>query len=880
LLLLLSGAAGLSYEVVWVRSLTNVLGSSAVAVSTILAAFMAGMAAGALVLGRLADRLRRPLLLYALLELALGACALVLPHWIGTVGGLDHLLGGGGGRIPFLSKAVSAGLILLVPTFAMGGTLPAIATFMVRDRIGGGAYFTVLYGVHVFGAAAGALVASFVLIPAFGLSGTSAVGAIANFAVAGVATALGLRRPDPAPASVDDDGLEAPPDAAPVDGEEEPRGRDRGMGLATAYLSGFVLLGCEVVYVRTLVLALIAKVHSFALMLAVFLVGLSLGSLLAGRLPARRVREPRTLGLILLAGAAGLLVSRDVPIRWSVPLLLSAHGGVPGFGGEPPGAAARVLLGWLVNAESGVQPGEYVVVALVLSLLCLLPFTVPLGMVLPLILRRLAFAPGRTGRRTGDVIFWNTLGTVTGPLVAPYLLVPTFSLLGTLWVFAGITGLGGAAWFLVSGRRGSRRKGLAAGIAVVAVVALLAAVNPRFDGSPELDSARICLPRIFGRERATEVLFHREGATGTVTVVELPAGLRTIRLDGFEAAGTLDQTNEGYHYMKLMAHLPALLHGPEDVERALVICTGTGGTAGAMSLHVRERVELVDIHPEVLDCLGWFGNWNRWIGENPRCLQIADDGRAVLRQRRNHYDVITLEPMPPQFAGMTQLYSREFYESCLTALRPGGVVCQWLPLHCVTRDQALSMTRAMAEVFRTVQVWRVGTTGILVGTMREELPLDRDKLLALDEDHPAREDLIAAGLATITALAECFVCDASRLEETYSTCRPVRDDDPFLEYETIGYGLKLPSPRQMADRWDPFYAAGLTSRLPLAGFEAPEGKRLTTSWRVSSLARYAKDMESREQYERARDLLRTQLRGDPALEAPLRERLPELFPIL
>jgi predicted membrane-bound spermidine synthase len=817
-LLMLSGAAGLSYEVVWLRLLANVIGCSTAATATILAVFMAGMAAGSMVLGPVADRVRRPLVLYAVLELILAATAVLLPRLVGLVETIDLQLGQlMGGTSGLISRSLAAALVLLVPTFVMGGTLPAIAAHLARIGSGGGAFFTFVYGVHVMGAAAGCLAASFLLIPALGLSQTSALGSVLN--VTAAVGCLWLARRDT--------GVAAPARAATP---SVPQARSVPVLAlyATAFLSGLVLLGCEVVFVRTLVMALSAKVHSFALMLSVFLVGLSIASFIAGRLPRRLIESPTTLACVLLLGAMGLLLSREVLVWRPLPVLLAAYGG-------------------------GVSTQEYLRIALELCAQSLLVVTLPLGMVLPIILRKAGFAGSEAGHAVGRILFWNTVGSIAGPLLAPYVGIASFGLLGSLWVAAIAVAAAGLLWALpaLAGRRGRVALASAAVVAVAAGVALVLS-PPRFSGTVALDCTLFGEYQTQRKGEQPTILEYREAPTCTVTVYQGELARRFIRIDGFEAAGAPGPQDQHYLYMRLMAHLPVMLHSTGKVRDVLVICCGTGTTAGSLALHRPERLELVDLHPEVLASLHWFDAANHDLARNASCVKIADDGRAYLRRHRAEYDVITLEPMPPQFAGMTQLYSVEFYQSCARALREDGVVCQWLPYHLVTRDQALAITRAMADVFTSVQVWEYKTTGILIGSMRPDLPIDRAHVSSMLENADVRRDFELAGIQQPVELSNCYVCSAADLKEELATVEPVHDDRPSLEYAVVGYGLVRHEKEELARIREPFFRARTRSTLPLSGFIANEDAVLKREWLARSVLMFSSYLAKTQSAEAAR----------------------------
>lgn len=850
-ILFLSGAAGLAYEVVWLRLLANTLGASQVATTTVLAVFMVGLAAGSAWIARSIDRRERPLRVYALLELGIGGCALLMPLGLALIQGLDRSFGDGGdATAALLRRAAAAALVLLAPTVLMGATLPAIGAFM-RRRAPSGRSFTVAYAAQLAGAAGGTLLASFWLIPRLGLDGSSRVGALANLTAAGLAWWLGGERErerarDEAPASAGPASAAAgvPKAASSTTAPDEllERGRRRLGRLANvdAFLSGLLLLGGEVLFTRVLVLSATAKVHSFALMLFVFLLGLALASALVARLPEKWAAHPTTPFAILILGAAGLIVSCRVALALPEPLLLATQQG------------------------GSIAPAAYLRLVLVLSAAIMLPTVATLGMVLPLALRRAALDGGGA---VGRVLCVNTIGSVLGPLIVPWIVLPRCGILGSLGVLA-MFALAGAAAHLPALPPRPRLVALAG--AVVAGLALIAAAPP-FAGTPRLD-ATLYADAVVRKVAPPAIRRHVEGPTCTVTVADRGRGELSLRLDGFEAAAAPVAGVNHYQYMRLMAHLPALLHrGP--VGRGLVICCGTGTTAGTLLLHATQGVDLVDLHDEVLSCLTFFGGVNHDLARDLRCTKIADDGRAWLRRTHERYDVVTLEPMPPQYAGMTQLYSLEFNRAAAAVLNDGGVLCQWLPWHLMDPEQALAITKAMASVLPHVQVWEHDRTGVLIGS-RQPLELDAARLAELARNSAIAADLAAAGLTTPASWCDAFLCDAQQLAGALAKVDPIADDRPSLEYDRFSYGLSLTSAEEQAWVREPFFAARIETKLPLRGFPAAEEAALRRDWRVLSLARYGAFLHQSRGAEAARQFVLERTAGEPALrESPLLREL-------
>jgi hypothetical protein len=284
-----------------------------------------------------------------------------------------------------------------------------------------------------------------------------------------------------------------------------------------------------------------------------------------------------------------------------------------------------------------------------------------------------------------------------------------------------------------------------------------------------------------------------------------------------------------------------------------------------MTLHASDGVDLVDLHPEVLGFLDHFAAVNRDLARNSRCRKIAEDGRVWLRRAGERYDVLTLEPMPPQHAGMTQLYSVEFYEAARRVLAPDGVVCQWLPWHLLAPEQALAMVRAMAEVFPTVLVFEHRRTGILIGSPAPELVIDATRFDAFRDDPGIGADLVELGITGPRDLVEGFVCSAMDVAPSWEGIAPVRDDDPSLEYAEIGYGLTLLTPEEEAAVRAPFFAARLKARPPLAEKATAQARAIERDFAAESLLRYGSYLLRRDGPARAARFLEEELRARPEL---------------
>ena len=426
------------------------------------------------------------------------------------------------------------------------------------------------------------------------------------------------------------------------------------LAAAVAATTGLVTFALEVAWFRSLRAAFQSTTDSFALMLVAVLLALALGARLAVWLP------PRRSALAVVLGAGGVMVLAVSPLVERFDAIVLA------------GSWWTVLLGRLG-----------------LSLAVLGPPVLAIGAALPWLLDRQA-GPAAVGR----VYAVNTAGAVAGALGAAWLLLPTIGAAGTAWL-AGAT-VGGAG---VAAARGRLR--------AVLLAANLLALGGAVAGGSGVGRLRVQGAHL---QDAHTVLASHEAPDVTVSVIAHPDGGRELVIDGFQTSG---EARTG-HYMAWMGRLPVLLHA--EPRRALVICFGTGQTAHAVRAEGAARLDLVDVSAEVFAVAPLFPS-NRGVLDDPRVTAYVMDGRAWLRRTARRYDVVTLEPMAPHFAGTNALYSREFYELVAARLAPGGTVAQWVPLHILSPEEVASVARAFVEVFPHAGLWvdPVDRTGILLG---------------------------------------------------------------------------------------------------------------------------------------------------------------------
>jgi spermidine synthase len=762
-LFFVSGAVGLGYQVLWSRFLLEFIGVSAYSYATVLASFMAGLALGSALLGRVADRVKSPLRLFALLEAGVGLYALVYPGLSGAASQVYSSLVSytpeqSGGGYALWAKVLMAGALLLVPTTLMGGTYPALVRHTTESLKHVGQRASQLYAVNALGATAGALAMAFVLMPALGMRRSLLVLALTNALVA--IWALLLARGTVAAA-------EARPAHLESAGQEEGPGLTAGrvrVALVLILLEGFLAFALEIAWTRYFAVVLGSSTYSFALVLAAFLSGIALGSAWLSRAEGLLRQPLRAFGWTqVVAGFAVLAPLGLYP--WGPWLLLNA-GAL--FSNDP---AAFYVYGAL---------------QLVVCSLVMLPPTVLMGMALPLLVKGLSRDLARLGSDTGRVYAWNTWGNVAGALLAGLVLLPALGmerLLRGVALGSATLGLLTLALFL---RPRARSSWLPLGAAALLLASLSLVVGPwQTEGFALHAARRVTTPSSLEEARArirsyrTELFEDDPAALLMVSVTEGLQGHESLTLS---VNGKPDASSRTDLPTQLLSgHLPVLLAPqPRDV---LVVGLASGITAGAVLAHPVRRVDVVDIVAAMPRAARLFSPWNRDPLDDPRLHLIVDDARSYLSQTRQRYDVIVSEPSNPWMAGTGSLFSQEHYARASSVLAPDGVYLQWLQTYELSDETFTAVVRTFRRVFPHVYAFQGNAEDLLMLGSRRPLAPDWPELERRLDVPAVREDLARIridGLASLLAFQSLspvsvdYLAARSELENT--------DDNLFLEY--------------------------------------------------------------------------------------------------
>lgn len=748
-----SGLAGLVYEVTWTRLLTLHLGHTTAAGSAVVGAFLLGLAGGATLMGDRARTLtpRAALRTYAALELGVGVVAVLLPLALDALGPVlawAYRDAAPGLLFP-VTRVVLAILLVMTPALALGATFPLAVRWFASGAPDRARRSGVLYAANTLGAAAGALLAGFVLIPTLGVWRTTLCGVAAGV----VSATLALVAARGALASSDDS-------ADARDGVAEGTARPSTTAADTARLrlaagvlglSGLAALLHELAWTRVLALAIGPTTYAFAAALAAVIAGSAVGAWI-GTWMVRRLREPAAALAFALAGAAiaaavtYTLAGRQVPLYVATALATGGAG------------------------EAWILRGAFITAALVV------PTALCLGLAFPLALAMAGATRDDATGRFSAIYALNTAGSVAGSLAAGFLTIPAFGLQVTLQIACACLLLATAAVFLRGGL--SERARTAVGTAAVAAATVVITAPP-WDRALMASGAYLYAPFVppdlplEPMLKAGALRYYRDGAAATVSVKTL-TGTTTLTVDG-----KTDASNRGDMLTQaLVAHVPLLLHPAPS--RVAVVGLGSGVTAGAALTHPVSTVDVIELSPEVVEASRFFVTENRNALADPRTRLIVGDGRSHLRLSRQTYDVIVSEPSNPWIAGVAALFTREYFAEAKARLSPGGVFCQWANAYNIGDADLRAIAATFLGEFPGAAALLVGEYDVLFvgvapgGPSNGEVPWDA---LARGLSRPdAAADLARYGARTPFAILSLVVAGPRELA-TFAAGGGTLDDD-------------------------------------------------------------------------------------------------------
>ena len=720
-----AGASSLAYQIIWIRLFGLIFGGTEISMSVVVAVFMGGLALGSYVIGNYAVTSKNRVRLFGYLEIALGLLAILVFFGISRFAPIIYSL-------PFNDIHSFAGiavrillsaLLLILPTMIMGGTLPVLVRAVTerKDRIM--ANTSLLYSVNALGAMFGAFIVGFVLIRYFGILRSNLIAATIEIMVGITALAIsgGYKSSS--------DVLTGKKKAAPVIPE-------KGWRFIVAIgLTGFVGLILEMVWLRMLLLVVNNTIYPYTIVITCYLLALGTGGYLMRVFIPKKRQTERTFGFIL--AGTGL----------SIILGFIFHPFIVEFGlhTNPAFFSTFVRLSVLTTI-----------------IFCLLGF-IPIflmGLSFPLGLGLYAKEIRGLSGRIGFIYCFNTVGSLVGSLIAVFVLIPVIGMKFTILLSSMLIVI--PAVYFLRREQTVHHKLPASGITIGAFIVLaIIALQIEFPG--------IMLRKLINSAESVE--YSKEGASSTIWITNGERFYRKIWINNLWVAST---AQGAVHH--LTAHYSLILHKNPKV--ACGIAFGTGQTFGTCLLFPLEKLVCVEIDKEVINAArGRFDNLNYGVLESPRSEIVIDDGRFYLDGTKETFDIITAEPLQPYTRGTVNLYTEEFYKSCLKALNPGGIVAQWIPFYNSGVADVWSMIRTFVEVFEYAHLFTTEDDGIIIGS-NEPITVDPTRELPLK----AANDLRKIKYADIYAIMGNYICSREKLLEASRSFPITTDDRPTLEF--------------------------------------------------------------------------------------------------
>ena len=748
-----SGAAGLIYQVAWGKALGLIFGHTVYAIATVLAVFMGGLALGSAWLGRWSERHAHPLVLYGWIELGIAATGALSLAGLTGVRSLYlasyHAVAGSAAALLAL-RFVGAAIVLLLPTFLMGGTLPVLVRGLTHGSAELGVRVSRLYWVNTAGAVAGTLAAGFLLLPAVGLRRTVAAAVALNVLAATVvlllsrsASAVAAATPEVAPTSPRDANLSA---------------SKSGLLLASFAAVGATAMAYEISWTRLLATMVGSSTYAFTLMLATFLAGIVLGSALFERWFARAhaVRFGTfavTQTMTALAAVLFLVFFQQLP-RVVPPLL----------------RATQETFGGLVLAQ------------FVASALAMLPAAIVFGFNFPVVTLLIA-EHEETSRghaaSVGRAYAGNTLGAIAGAAASGFWLVPRLGSFRVVALAAAVNLLLAAVLEL---RSALRRLPLAAvDLALVAVVAAVVWSGAFYDQTLATFGTVLYWNHYQGRltlpetAATTDIVFAADGLNASISVA------RTEDYIALRTNGKVDASNRDAVTQLLVGHVGAIFHAAP--QRALVIGFGSGMTVSALARYPEvEHIDCVEIEPAVIRAAPYLESLNRGVLKDPRLRVIFDDARNFLLTTREKYDLIISEPSNPWIAGVATLFTEEYYRAARARLAPGGVFVQWIQAYSLYPEDLRMVLATFVAQFPQVTLWHGDAPDLLLLARTDSAPLRFDRFRALWANAALRADFESLGLRRPEGLLAFYLLDDAELRRLAAPALRNTDDHTRLEY--------------------------------------------------------------------------------------------------
>ncbi|MEW5807741.1 MAG: fused MFS/spermidine synthase [Acidobacteriota bacterium] len=771
-----SGASGLIFEVAWSKALSLYLGNTLHAISTVVGAYMAGLGFGALLSGNFCGRLRYPIRTYGWIEGTVGIFGLVSPFvfdLLFPVFGHLSFLKDSSFTIFLIARFVIVFSILLIPTVAMGMTLPLLVSALTAKRPEFGSSVGKLYGLNTAGAVLGTVLGGFLLLPYLGLFKSIISASLLNLTILALiylvpslrnwfthASERDIERSAAAKA-----GMETAP--AGAKGHLKPEKRAAGVIILTLFaISGFLALVYEVGWTRVLSLTIGSSVYSFTIILATFLLGIALGSLIIAR-KAEKMKRPVLIFGILevilgISTLAGTFFFYYIPQFFAV-IIYKSH--------------FNVKL---------IVAGEFLLSALISFIPCLI-----MGLLFPVAACAYRKSEVSAGKNIGRIYFFNTFGAIFGSIATGFILIPHIGILKTLILTSASSVLIGIIAFFSSEIQ-LKPKILSSGLAL-SFTFFLSVLVPSWDIG-RMNRGLIQIIRDIktgdisgGVKKEEEILYYKEGKNATVAVSYVGSDMYLKiggKIDASAVADSITQT--------LCAQIPLLYaDNPKDV---CVIGLGSGVSTYSVLTHPVRSVDTLEIEESVIEASGYFYPVNHDPLSDPRSTIIVEDARSYLSYTDKKYDVIISEPSNPWIAGINSLFTADFYEIINKKLNDGGVFSQWLQTYELSVDSLATIMRTMNSKFHNCHFYYITRGGdSLLIAKKGKIELDFAKVSRFFENEKVARDLRKINITNPFDFSTYYIAPLTEIVRALGKGTINTDDNSYIEYRAP---FELLSPKE------------------------------------------------------------------------------------
>lgn len=741
----LSGGAGLILEIVWTKHLNLIFGSTTLSISTTVAAFMGGLALGSYFADKFLKRLINPIRSYGIFEILIGIYALIIPSilgWFTSVQGEILSYFYENAFLYSIIRFVFCFVVLILPTTAMGATLPVLSSFYIRNISEGGRKMGILYAINTLGATIGTFIAGFYLLKALGVHKTNNLAAFIDIIIGTSMLLLSTGMKDSKSVEIDDK-----PDKGNSDVD--------WILVAVSLIAGIVSMCYQMLWTRSLSMVIGSSTYAFTIILTTFLLGIALGSFLFSRILSSRDDPLSDLILIFVGiGFTSLLTSIYID---RLPFMVQRIMLIENF------TPTHIFLGYFF----------------VTALVVIFP-AIGMGIYLPLLVHIAISDIKMVTRDIGRIYSANTIGNIIGSFLGGFIIIPFIGIQTGLKISV-LTSISIGILLIYYFKRYYIGKDIRNILFAVGVI-LITIFSPRWDvakWSSGMFRAYLARgPYNRGEYVTPKVIFHKDGIVTTVTVEYREGGMYSLKVNG-----KVDASNGSDMSTQMLSGLIPLLFNP-DAESVAIIGFGSGTTSGTVARTTVKEVISIELEEAVIEASANFTSFNLEPLKSPKHRLRIDDGRNFILSTDRKFDVIISEPSNPWMSGASSLFTYDFWSKAAKKLNKGGIFCQWLQMYELSLNNIKILMNTFHKVFPYVilfQSYQNSNDTLLIGSF-EPLRFDYKRSEQLLNLPSIKSELEKINVVNPFDVFILIYYTQKEIEEFAKTEIVNTDDNSIIEY--------------------------------------------------------------------------------------------------